>query len=258
MNVTKKIEVLPYNPLWQEQFEAEAKQIKEALGGICSAIYHVGSTSVPGLAAKPKIDIILSVKDHPEKTIEKLKPLGFDYRGQFNIPMHYGFNKRGAVNVNLHVYKEGHPEIELNLTFRDYLRSHPKTRDEYAALKLDLLKEKSSFEKKDSFFTGYNLGKDAFIRKVLKAAGFQLLRFVICTHYNEWEMAKKFRSRFFKAIHKKVQELANGTASARDLNRDLSRFSNPPPIGDRLGGEKFKDRDAGAASCQLLNLFVYI
>jgi len=58
MNVTKKIEVLPYNPLWQEQFEAEAKQIKEALGGICSAIYHVGSTSVPGLAAKPKIDII--------------------------------------------------------------------------------------------------------------------------------------------------------------------------------------------------------
>jgi hypothetical protein len=59
-------------------------------------------------------------------------------------------------------------------------------------------------------------------------------------------------------IHKKVQELANATASARDLNRDLSRFSNPPPIGDRLGGEKFKDRDAGAASCQLLNHFVYI
>jgi hypothetical protein len=58
-------------------------------------------------------------------------------------------------------------------------------------------------------------------------------------------------------IHKMIQELANGTASARDLNRDLSRFSNPPPIGDRLGGEKFKDRDAGAASCQLLNDFVY-
>jgi hypothetical protein len=59
-------------------------------------------------------------------------------------------------------------------------------------------------------------------------------------------------------MRKKVEELANGTASARDLNRDLSRFSNPPPIGNRLGGEKFKDRDAGAASCQLLNHFVYI
>jgi hypothetical protein len=58
-------------------------------------------------------------------------------------------------------------------------------------------------------------------------------------------------------IHKKVQELATGTASARDLNRDLSRFSSPKPILDRLGREKFKDRDDGAASCQLLNHFVY-
>jgi hypothetical protein len=58
-------------------------------------------------------------------------------------------------------------------------------------------------------------------------------------------------------IHKMIQELVNGTASARDLNRDLSRFSNPTPIVDRLGREKFKARDAGAASSQLLNLFVY-
>jgi hypothetical protein len=58
-------------------------------------------------------------------------------------------------------------------------------------------------------------------------------------------------------IHKKVQELENGTASATDLNRDVSRFSKPKPILDRLGREKFKGRDDGAASCQLLNLFVY-
>ena len=51
--------------------------------------------------------------------------------------------------------------------------------------------------------------------------------------------------------------MANGTASARDLNRDLSRFSSPKPIVDRLGREKFKDQDDGAASCQLLNHFVY-
>jgi len=58
-------------------------------------------------------------------------------------------------------------------------------------------------------------------------------------------------------IHKMIQELANGTASARDLNTDLSRFSSPTPIVDRLGGEKFKDQDNGTASCQLLNHFVY-
>ncbi len=51
--------------------------------------------------------------------------------------------------------------------------------------------------------------------------------------------------------------MANGRASARDLNRDLSRFSSPKPIVDRLGGEKFKDQYDGTASCQLLNHFVY-
>ena len=68
----------------------------------------------------------------------------------------------------------------------------------------------------------------------------------------------KFKiKKIINSIHKKVQELANGTASARDLNRDLCCFSNPPPIANRLGREKFKDRDAGAAICQLLNHFVY-
>jgi hypothetical protein len=67
------------------------------------------------------------------------------------------------------------------------------------------------------------------------------------TNYKQL-ILKKLRKR---NIHKKVKELANGTASARDLNRDLSRFSSSTPIGNRLGGEKFKDRDDGAASCQL-------
>ena len=111
--------------------------------------------------------------------------------------MHYGFSKRGERDVNLHVYREGNPEIELNLTFRDYLRKHPEVRDEYGALKLDLLEKKSSFEKKDSMFTGYNLGKDAFIGSVLKRAGFNHLRFVICTHFDEWIAAKALRKRYF-------------------------------------------------------------
>ena len=192
---TRKIEVIPYDPVWPEQFELEAGHIKEALGDNCLAIHHVGSTSVPGLAAKPKIDII-AVVSHPEDTIEKLGAIGCDYRGEYNIPMHYGFSKRGKVHVNLHVYQEGHPEIELNLTFRDYLRSHPEVRDEYAKAKQDLLNKKSSFEKNHSMFTGYNLGKDAFIRRVLELAGFQRLRFVKCTHYAEWDAAKKFRQRY--------------------------------------------------------------
>ena len=65
------------------------------------------------------------------------------------------------------------------------------------ALKENLLKDSASFEKKNSVFTGYNLGKDAFIRKVLKAANFNRIRMMRCTHYAEWEMAKKLREKYF-------------------------------------------------------------
>lgn len=192
----KKIEVVSYDSNWPNQFEVEASLIRKALGEGYVAVHHVGSTSVQGLSAKPTIDIIAVVKS-PEEAIEKLESVGFAYRGEYNIPMHYGFNKRDPVRVNLHVYQEGNPEIELNLTFRNYLREHPKVRDEYDALKRGLLEKKSSFEKNNSMFTGYTLGKDAFIRGVLRQAGFKRLRFVRCTHYDEWETAKKLRQRTF-------------------------------------------------------------
>jgi GrpB-like predicted nucleotidyltransferase (UPF0157 family) len=130
----KHIEVVPYNPEWPKMFEAEASAIKEALCDNCIAIHHVGSTSVPGLQAKPKIDIIAVVID-PATTISPLESIGIQYRGEYNIPLHYGFSRRGNVDVNLHVYAEGHSEIELNLLFRDYLRSHPEARDKCGALK---------------------------------------------------------------------------------------------------------------------------
>ncbi|MDP1608878.1 MAG: bifunctional GrpB family protein/GNAT family N-acetyltransferase [Chlamydiales bacterium] len=197
MKEIRKIEVVSHDPMWAEQFESEAKQIKKALGDLCVEVHHIGSTSVPGLAAKPKIDILAVVKNHPAETVKKLEAIGFGFRGEYNIPMHYCFTKRGKIDVNLHVYEEGHPEIELNITFRDYLRNHPEVRDEYAAMKLKLLEDESSFEKNHSMFTGYNLGKDAFIRKVLKLAGFERLRFVRCTHWAEWDVAKKLRQRYF-------------------------------------------------------------
>jgi GNAT superfamily N-acetyltransferase len=77
------------------------------------------------------------------------------------------------------------------------LRHHPEARDEYARLKEDLLMDSASFEKKNSMFTGYNLGKDAFISKVLKAANFNRIRIMRCTHYAEWDMAKKLRQKYF-------------------------------------------------------------
>jgi GrpB-like predicted nucleotidyltransferase (UPF0157 family) len=194
--MVKNIIVAPYNPEWPILFESEAVKIRAALGDNCLAVHHIGSTSVPGLAAKPKIDIIAVVKD-PTNVVEALERIGIQYRGEYNIPMHYGFSKRGSIEINLHVYEKDHPEIELNLLFRDYLRQHREARDEYARLKENLLKDSSSFEKKNAMFTGYNLGKDAFISKVLKAANFNRIRIMRCTHYAEWDTAKKLRQKYF-------------------------------------------------------------
>lgn len=197
MKEKRHIEVVPYDPSWPIVFEDEAKLIQTALGAECLAVYHVGSTSVPGLSAKPKIDIIAVLKDDPALSIPVFEAIGYEYRGEWNIPLHFGFRKRVGENVNLHVYRQGHPEIELNLMFRDYLRSHPDVRDAYGALKLKLLENEASFVKNNSIFTGYTLGKGSFIWEVLKKAGFNRLRFLHCVHHAEWDAAKAMRRRYF-------------------------------------------------------------
>ncbi len=189
---TRKIEVVPFDPTWSQSYEKVAKEIKEALGNNCLGVYHVGSTAVEGLPAKPKIDVIAEVKNI-NQVVESLEAIGFEYRGEWNIPMQRGFRKRGKHDVNLHLFPENHPEIELNLTFRDYLRSHPGARDEYAKLKYNLIKQKASHEKRGSMFHGYNLGKNSFIQKILKEAGYKRLRFLRCVHFDECKAAQRYR-----------------------------------------------------------------
>lgn len=189
----KNIEVVPYNPEWPEQFAAEAAIISQALGDNLLDVHHIGSTAVPSLSSKPIIDIIAAVKSGAD-SIALLEKSGFVYKGEWNIPFKFGFSKRDRIQVNLHVYEKDHPEIELNLVFRDYLSNHPEALAEYQNLKLELLKNESSFQKKaGALFTGYNLGKDAFIRKVLQATEFNRLRFLRCSHHLEWKEYHRIR-----------------------------------------------------------------
>jgi len=200
MQQTERIEIAPYDPNWPNIFEAEAAAIKKALGDNCIAIHHVGSTSVSGLVAKPKIDIIAVVKEGI-KSIPSLEKAGFAYRGEWSIPFKYGFTKRDSVKINLHVFEEKHPEIEVNILFRDYLRKYPDARDEYAILKYNLISEESSHEKNNSIYKGYTLGKHNFIQSILNQAGFNKYRFVLCTHYSEWNTVKHFRNKYFFGPH---------------------------------------------------------
>lgn len=193
----KTIQVVSYDPNWPLIFKQEANKIKAALGDSFVAIHHVGSTAVPDLASKPIIDIIACVKDLAFD-YQGLTNLNYKYRGGFNLPLRKCFTYRSLeLNVNLHIFEKDDPEIELNLIFRDYLRTHSETRDKYAALKYKLLEDGFFYKKEGRMLKEYTLGKYDLIQNILKQAGFNGLRFVICAHSTEWEAAKRFRKYYF-------------------------------------------------------------
>jgi GrpB-like predicted nucleotidyltransferase (UPF0157 family) len=181
----KKVQVVPYDPQWPHIFQTEAHCIQKALSDNGIAIHHVGSSSVPGLAAKPVIDIIAVVKNG-EKAIVPLQKTGYTHGGEYNIPFKEALTKRGQNDFNLHVLEQNHSEIELNILFRDHLRKHPSARDQYAQLKADLLADESNHQKNGGMFVGYTLGKDSFIRSILHDAGYARRRFLRPTHHQEW------------------------------------------------------------------------
>jgi GrpB-like predicted nucleotidyltransferase (UPF0157 family) len=197
----ERIEVVAYDPRWPEIFDQERERIISSLKGDCLAIHHIGSTSVPGLAAKPKIDIVAVAKDR-RRAIENLERLGYTYRGEWNIPLKCGFTRRDGPSVNLHLFFDGdHPEIELNLRFRDYLRTHPEARREYVALKEKILQDESAYRKVGKLaLTAYAMRKSEFIGTVLRKAGFRRLRVLKCWTDAEWAEAKKFQQSHYARL----------------------------------------------------------
>lgn len=200
---TEDIEVVPYDPKWPLLFQTEADKIKAALGSQFAGIHHVGSTAVPGLAAKPNIDIVAEVKtltfDH-----QPLADLGYDYRGGFHLPLRKSFTYRSPkLSVNLHIFEKDDPEVALNLAFRDYLRTHTDMQKSYEALKYRLIQDEASHQKRGPMYRGYTLGKNDLIQDILNASGFDRVRFVICTHDKEWEAVRNFRRDYFLAHNQK-------------------------------------------------------
>ncbi len=121
------------DPGWPRRFAAERDRIAAALGASALQIEHIGSTAVPGLAAKPIVDVLLVVEraDDEAAFAPQLERLGYVLR--VREPGHRMF--RGGEDVNLHVYGSGAPDVEAYLLLRDWLREHPDDRDRYAALK---------------------------------------------------------------------------------------------------------------------------
>jgi len=122
-----------------ETYGREAPVITAALGDNCLAIHHFGSTAVPGLAAKPKVDILAVVASFARLNVVGLEALGFENRGEL-IPTGRYFSKQSPA-VHLHLFEEGNPAVWRNLAFRDRLRSHEGDRRAYESLKRRLAAE---------------------------------------------------------------------------------------------------------------------
>jgi GrpB-like predicted nucleotidyltransferase (UPF0157 family) len=134
------IDLANYNPAWPSLFEREAQRIREALGKRVMQLEHVGSTSVPGLAAKPQIDILLVVPDSSDEPTYLPALEGRGYVLRIREPdwyEHRVFNGPDT-NVNLHVFSPSCVEINRMLRFRDWLRTYADDRALYERTKREL------------------------------------------------------------------------------------------------------------------------
>ena len=138
------IEVVPYNSNWVSDFEAESSLIKPLFAGNFIEIHHIGSTAVPGLFAKPTIDIILVVNDINlvDKCNDAMMRLGYEAWGENGILGRRLFLKGVEKRTHhVHAFQIGNPEIYRHICFRDYLIAHPEAAKNYAELKIRLAKE---------------------------------------------------------------------------------------------------------------------
>jgi GrpB-like predicted nucleotidyltransferase (UPF0157 family) len=132
--------LVDYDPEWPRLFAREAERIRAALGERARMIEHVGSTSVPGLAAKPKIDILLEVTDTRDEAayVPALEAAGYVLHIREPDWFEHRLFKGPDTAVNLHVFSTGCAEIERMLRFRDHLRASPADRDLYLRTKREL------------------------------------------------------------------------------------------------------------------------
>jgi len=145
--------VVEYDPAWPRQFEALARVLAEAMGKLAVQIHHVGSTSIPGMAAKPVLDIDIELAPgvNIAAATAALGPLGYQYHGEQGIPQRHVYNCDSRIEPSsqecaawpthhLYVCPHGSAELARHLLFRDKLRRSATLRSEYLQLKQECLR----------------------------------------------------------------------------------------------------------------------
>ena len=160
------VALYPYSDEWPALFRAEAAQLQAAIGTHVLDIQHVGSTSIPGLPAKPILDIGVAVENFEAATvcIQPLEALGYRYRGEMGIPRRHYFVKGDPVTHHLHMNEISSADWQQQIAFRDYLRHHPEQVDAYARLKARLADQFPDAR------LAYTESKSGFIAGILQKA----------------------------------------------------------------------------------------
>ena len=166
---SKPIEVVDYDPSWPGLSADIAERVQAVfVGGPPARIEHVGSTSVPGLPAKPvlDIDVVIPTRADLPEAIIRLATLGYEHQGDGGITGRESFRQpEGTPRHNLYVCAEDSPELRRHLAFRDYLRAHPDDALHYADLKRELA------ARHVADIDSYVNGKAEFVLGILQKAG---------------------------------------------------------------------------------------
>lgn len=162
--MNRTVVLVVYDPFWPEKFEKEAEKLGVVFGSNLVRMHHIGSTSIPGMMAKPIIDMLFVVQDitQVDRIDRAMSELGYEAMGEFGIPGRRYFRKLdGEVHLfHLHVFALGDPEVDRHVNFRDYLRAHPGDALAYQELKIELAE---MFPQDPGSYTD---GKTAFIQAV--------------------------------------------------------------------------------------------
>ncbi len=164
--VSPAAHLVPYDPQWPALFEAEAERIERAAAGLALRLEHIGSTAIPGLAAKPIIDILAGrpPKSALDPYVSLFRQLGYEHRGTNGIPGRHFFRRGEPRSHNVHLVSWSSAFWSDHLLFRDYLRANLAVAREYETLKYDLAVTLGDDRGR------YTDARSPFIRKVLRDA----------------------------------------------------------------------------------------
>ena len=158
------VRVVPHDPAWSRHFDSECRRIESAMGDVVVALHHIGSTAIPGILAKPIIDILLEATSLIEldRHAPRMEAIGYEAKGEFGIAGRRYFRRDDEAGIRthqVHAFAFGNDDIIRHLAFRDYMIAHPQVAQAYGDLK------KLLAARYPNDILTYSEGKDGFVKE---------------------------------------------------------------------------------------------